>query len=267
MRYGLDFPPFGELSDPRTVAEVAAIAEAAGWDGVFVWDHILYREPVGEVGDTWTALAAIATATERVMLGPMVTPLPRRRPHVVARQAVALDQLSSGRFVLGAGLGLDRSGRELSAFGEELDDRRRAGLLDESLQIITGLWTGEPVTHTGPGYTVDDVVFRPRPVQSPRIPIWLAGRWPYRKPMRRAARFDGLFLIDIESPDQLEAARRTVETERGSVEGFTFVVQGRATSDPTPWENSGAAWWMTRTPFDTSAEAVLAVARAGPPAG
>ena len=153
------------------MAEAAAVAEGAGWDGVFVWDHIMYREPVTAAGDPWIGLAAMAAATTRVMLGPMVTPLARRRPQMVARQGAALDQLSSGRFILGAGLGLDRSGRELSAFGEELDDRKRAEMLDESLGIISGLWSGEPYTHEGPHYTVADVTFRPRPQQRPRPAI------------------------------------------------------------------------------------------------
>ncbi len=115
MRHGLFVAPFDGLSDPRVVARLAAECEAAGWDGIFVWDHVLYRPPVQAVADPWVVLAAAATATERVLIGPMVTPVARRRPHVLARQATSLDQLSGGRLVLGVGLGLDASGRELSA--------------------------------------------------------------------------------------------------------------------------------------------------------
>ena len=265
MRFGLDFPPFNELADPRLLAEIGATAEEAGWDGVFLWDHIMYRAPADAAGDPWIGLAAIAAATTDVAIGPMVTPLARRRPQIVARQCVALDQMSSGRFVLGAGLGLDRSGRELSAFGEEMDDRRRARMLDESLDLITALWSGEPVDHRGEHYLAQGVRFEPRPVQTPRIPIWLAGRWPYKNPIRRAARYDGLFLIDIEDPDQLREARGLVTAQRGSTDGFDFVVQGTTDEDPAPWSNGGATWWMTRTDYDTSAAAVMEVARRGPP--
>lgn len=264
-RFALDFPPFGELADPRSLAEVAVAAEEAGWDGVFLWDHIMYREPVTDAGDPWIGLAAIAAATERVMLGPMVTPLPRRRPQIVARQAAALDQLSNGRFVLGAGLGLDRSGRELSAFGEEANDKTRAAMLDESLQIIDGLWSGEPVTQTGDHYMADNVTFRPRPVQRPRPSIWLAGRWPNRRPMRRAARWDGLFLIDQSDPGELAEAAEHILQERGSLHGFDLVTHRPFGTDPAPWIDAGATWWVTETPYESTAAEVLEVAVAGPP--
>ena len=144
MKLGITLPPFGELADPRVVRDLAVAAEAAGWDGVFVWDHVDYRAPVEAVGDPWITMAAIAAATERVVTGPMVTPLARRRPHVVARELVALDLLAAGRLVFGVGLGLDGSGGELSRFGEETDDRRRATMLDEGLDLLTGLLSGEP---------------------------------------------------------------------------------------------------------------------------
>jgi alkanesulfonate monooxygenase SsuD/methylene tetrahydromethanopterin reductase-like flavin-dependent oxidoreductase (luciferase family) len=247
------------------MAELAAVAEGAGWDGVFVWDHIMYRDPVTHAGDPWIGLAAMATATESAMLGPMVTPLARRRPQMVARQGTALDQLSNGRFILGAGLGLDRSGRELSAFGEELDDRARAVMLDEALAIVAGLWSGEPYTHQGTNYTVEAVAFRPRPLQRPRPAIWLAGRWPYRRPIGRAARWDGLFMVDQTDPGQLEEAAGLVAAQRGTLDGFDLVISRPPGSDPTPWEAAGATWWLTQTPYDAAAAAVFAVAAAGPP--
>jgi alkanesulfonate monooxygenase SsuD/methylene tetrahydromethanopterin reductase-like flavin-dependent oxidoreductase (luciferase family) len=247
------------------MAELAAVAEGAGWDGVFVWDHILYREPVTQAGDPWIGLAAMAAATDRVVLGPMVTPLARRRPQMVARQGAALDQLSNGRFILGAGLGLDRSGRELSAFGEVLDDRARALMLDEALEIIGGLWSGDPYTHEGTHYKVDAVTFRPRPLQRPRPAIWLAGRWPYKRPIVRAARWDGLFMIDQTDPDQLEEAAALVAAQRGSLAGFDLVISRPPTSDPAPWAAAGATWWLTQTAYDSAAAAVFEVAAAGPP--
>jgi len=149
MRSGLFLPIFDALADPGVVARLAVEAEEAGWDGVFVWDHVRWREPVLEVADAWITLAAIAAATQAIRLGPMVTPLARRRPVKVARESATLDRLSRGRLTLGVGLGSDRSGKELSITGEELDDRRRAGMLDEALEILAAAWSGEPVHHRG----------------------------------------------------------------------------------------------------------------------
>jgi alkanesulfonate monooxygenase SsuD/methylene tetrahydromethanopterin reductase-like flavin-dependent oxidoreductase (luciferase family) len=264
VRFGLDFPLFGDLADPRLVAEIARDAESAGWDGVFVWDHIMYREPVTDAGDPWIAMAAILTVTESVVTGPMVTPLPRRRPQMVARQSVGLDLLGGGRFVLGVGLGLDSSGRELSAFGEELDDRTRAVMLDESLTIIDALWSGEPVDFAGRHHTVRDVTFLPRPVQRPRPPVWVAGRWPYKRPLRRAARWDGLFLIDEDSPEQLAEALAVVTEARGHLDGFAVVVNKPYGADPRPWHDAGATWFLTRSPYTIAAEEVRDMARSGP---
>ncbi|HSD80991.1 MAG TPA: LLM class flavin-dependent oxidoreductase, partial [Solirubrobacteraceae bacterium] len=165
-RRGIFLAPFGELADPRRVAALAARAEARGWDGFFVWDHIAYDPPVRAVADPWIVLAAVAGATERVRLGPLVTPLARRRVQKLARETATLDLLSGGRLVLGAGLGGDRGG-ELSAWGEERDPRLRARLLDAGLGRLAELWSGE---------------FEPRPLQRPRIPVWIAVRWPNRRP-------------------------------------------------------------------------------------
>jgi alkanesulfonate monooxygenase SsuD/methylene tetrahydromethanopterin reductase-like flavin-dependent oxidoreductase (luciferase family) len=151
-RAGIFIPPFNELADPRLVAELGVEAEEAGWAGFFVWDHVNYRQPAREIGDPWVALAAIATRTERIRIGALVTPLARRRPHIVARQTASLDLLSGGRLVFGAGLGGDGSGRERSAFDEELDDRLRAQMLDEALDVITALWTGQQLDHDGPHF-------------------------------------------------------------------------------------------------------------------
>jgi Luciferase-like monooxygenase len=145
---GRTIAPENELANPALVADLAAAAEEAGWHGVFVWDHVRWREPVVEVADPWITLTAIATASERVRIGPMVTPLARRRPVKVARETATLDRLSGGRLTLGVGLGNDHAGRELSITGEEIDGRRRARMLDESLQILTAAWSGEPVHPT-----------------------------------------------------------------------------------------------------------------------
>ena len=196
MRSGLWLPLFEELADPGMVASLAAEAEERGWHGVFVWDQLRWREPIRHVADPWITLAAIAAATEQVMLGPMVTPLARRRPTKVARETASLDVLSGGRLILGVGLGGDRFAGEFSKTGEELDDRVRGEMLDEALEILMAAWSGEPVNHRGRHYLVDDVQFLPRPVQRPRVPVWAAAFPGNVKPLRRAARYDGFFPVE-----------------------------------------------------------------------
>jgi alkanesulfonate monooxygenase SsuD/methylene tetrahydromethanopterin reductase-like flavin-dependent oxidoreductase (luciferase family) len=168
---GIFVAPFDELYDPNLLAELARDAEAKGFDGFFLWDHIRYRAPTRAVSDPWVGLSAIACATERILLGPLVTPLSRRRVQKLARETVTLDHLSRGRLVLGVGLGSDNNG-ELEPFGEVTDPRERARLLDDGLERLAELWGGE---------------FEPPPVQRPRIPVWVAGRWPNRRPVRSAA--------------------------------------------------------------------------------
>jgi alkanesulfonate monooxygenase SsuD/methylene tetrahydromethanopterin reductase-like flavin-dependent oxidoreductase (luciferase family) len=263
VRRGLTVPIFDELADPRALAELAAGAEAAGWDGFFVWDHVLYRPPTTSATDPWIALAAVATATERVAIGPMVTPLARRRPWIVARQAVALDHLSGGRFVLGLGLGLDASGNELSRFGEEVDDRRRAAMLDEGLVVLTRLLSGEEVVHHGERYDVE-ARFLPVPARPGGMPIWLAARWPNRRPVARALRHDGVFLIDTDDPSTLAGI---VEQAAALGRPFDVVVQHRDDhpADAAGWAGAGATWLLTTfDPFTvTLAQAGSAIA-AGP---
>jgi len=266
MRHALFLPLFDELADPAVVAGLALEAEQAGWDGVFVWDHIAYRAPVQEIADPWICLAAMAAVTERIRLGPMVTPLPRRRPAVVARQTASLDRLSAGRLVLGVGIGGDGA-REFSATGEQLDARVRGQLLDESLQILAAAWTGEPVRHRGRHYFVDDVSFRPTPVQRPGPPVWVAARYGNPAPLRRAARHDGVFPIQIEQPDQLAEVVAAVRGLRAADAGpFDVAVGGPAGTDPSGYEKAGATWWMTGfSPYGLRLDAVRTALRDGPP--
>jgi alkanesulfonate monooxygenase SsuD/methylene tetrahydromethanopterin reductase-like flavin-dependent oxidoreductase (luciferase family) len=249
MRVGLYFPLFDPLADPSVVARLAAEAEEAGWDGFFLWDHIRWREPVDAVGDTQVTLAAIASATERIRFGPMVTPLARRRPAKVARETVALDLQSGGRLTLGVGLGSDEFASEYSITGEELDDRRRARMLDEALEILEAAWSGEPVRHRGEHYTVDAMRFLPRPVQRPRIPVWVAGVAGKPKPMRRAARYDGFFPIKLESADQLAEIVARVgalreEAGRAADEPYEVIAELELGTDPEPYREAGATWWL-----------------------
>jgi len=266
VRHALYLPIFDELSDPVAVARLTAEAEAAGWDGVFVWDHLAYREPVTEVADPWIVLAAAATATERLRLGPMVTPLARRRPAKLIRETVTLDQLSGGRLTLGVGLGGDRS-RELSGTGEQTDDRERARMLDEALEVLEAGWTGDVVHHRGDHYVVDGVRFLPRPVQRPRIPIWVAVRGGNRRPLRRAARYEGVFPVEVHSPDLLAEVLAGIAEQRGDLTGYDVALGGSPGTDPAPFEAAGATWWLVDIDWQHPKLAdVTALTKAGPPA-
>jgi alkanesulfonate monooxygenase SsuD/methylene tetrahydromethanopterin reductase-like flavin-dependent oxidoreductase (luciferase family) len=272
MRSGLFVPIFDELADPALVARVSAEAEEAGWHGVFVWDHVQFRG-VREVADPWITLAAIAIATNRIRLGPMVTPLARRRPVKVARETATLDRLSGGRLTLGVGLGSDGYAQELSKTGEELDDRRRASMLDESLEILAAAWSGEPVHHRGEHYVVDGMRFLPRPVQRPGVPVWVAGYPGRAKPLRRAARHDGFFPINLERPDQLAeivadlTALRSDAGEEIEANAYDVVVALPPGVDPAPYAAAGATWWLVEFPWGaTSADQVRGLIRDGPAA-
>jgi alkanesulfonate monooxygenase SsuD/methylene tetrahydromethanopterin reductase-like flavin-dependent oxidoreductase (luciferase family) len=227
LRRGLFLAPFDELVDPWVLVELAVAAESRGWDGVFLWDHIVHRPPVRAVSDPWVVLSAIATRTEHLRLGPMVTPLSRRRVQKVARETVTLDHLSRGRFTLGVGLGSSNTA-ELEPYGEVVDPRERALLLDEGLGRLARFWGGE---------------FEPRPVQQPRIPVWVAGRWPKRRPLARALEWDGFFPIELPGPEALaELAGEIAEKRSGP---FDLVVEIDAGEDALPWAQAGATWVLT----------------------
>jgi alkanesulfonate monooxygenase SsuD/methylene tetrahydromethanopterin reductase-like flavin-dependent oxidoreductase (luciferase family) len=262
--------PFDELADPRIVARLAARAEERGWDGFFVWDHIVWSPPVRAVADPWVTLAAVAAVTERMRIGPMVTPLSRRRVQKLARETVTLDQLSGGRLVLGAGLGSDRHG-ELGPFGEAEDPRERARLLDAGLERLARYWDGE----LEPGPLLDaglerlaaywDGELEPGPLQRPRIPIWLASVWPRRRPLRRAARWDGVFPTELPSPEALAQLVSEIEAMRAPGGGpFDVVVSNPPGTDPGPWEAAGATWCLTGFGPQPTEAAVRAAIDAGP---
>jgi len=266
-RRGLFVPPFDVLADPRVVADLAVDAEEAGWDGFFLWDHLLYAAPVRAIADPWVCCAAVSARTTRLVLGPMVTPLSRRRPHVLARQAASLDLLSGGRLVLGFGLGDDGPLGELTRFGEESDPRTRAAMLDEGLDLLAALLSGTRVQHEGEHFTARDVELLPAATRPGGIPFWIAGRWPNRAPLRRAARWDGLFVIGTEGPDDVRAAREALEALRpaGSREKSDLVVRVQPGDEVAPWGEAGATWVLTQVgPYEMDLDAVRRVVRAGP---
>lgn len=285
VRFGLGVPNGGDFADPRRLVQLALDAEAAGWDGFFVWDHVIRRQPWAPMVDPWIALTAIAVATERMLIGPMVTPLPRRRTSVIARQTVTLDLVAAGRLRLGVGLGAPDD--EFTRFGEDADPSRRARILDESLEALQLLWSGEPVTFRGDHVTADGVQFLPRPVHG-TIPIWVAGGWPSGAPMRRAARHDGVWPVpkdrgaDLDL-DQFAECVTTVQRRRAELGradapfDACYTSTSPATTDFETVDRLGrlaeigaraamAPWWIETlddadTAFETHRQRVLA----GPP--
>lgn len=238
--------------DPRTVAGLANEAEAAGWDGVFYWDGICIG--AFDTYDPWVVMAAMAMRTERVRLGAMLTPPARRRPWKLAREAMTLDRLSGGRLVLPVGLGAVDDGG-FSKVGEPVDRKVRAGRLDESLEILTGLWSGKPFSYEGEHYRLEEMTFLPTPVQKPRVPIWVVGAWPSKKSMNRALRYDGLLAYTTRgevTPEDVREMRGYVEEKRGGGETFDIVVEGEtpgmnpeeAVSIVRPFTEAGATWWI-----------------------
>ena len=277
MKYAFDTPQFGPYADLRLLAELAHEAEDAGWDGFFLWDHLLVNWPE-TVADPWIALAAMATATRRILLGPIVTPMFRRHPWKLARETVTLDHLSGGRVVLGVGLGDDVFG-EIKTFDGPMDPKVRAAMLDEGLAILLGLWSGEKFSFEGTYWHVRDAQFLPTPIQKPRIPIWVAGTWPRKPPFRRAARYDGILPIsgDIETPlmpAQVRDLIAYIKKHRTTDAPFEVIQSGDTTGDDreqdraivAPYAEAGATWWFeSPLPWRTPLEKVRKRIRLGPP--
>jgi probable F420-dependent oxidoreductase len=271
VRYGICLANIGTYSDPSVPVRLAQAADASGWDGVFIWDHLAFAWGA-PAADPWTVLAAIATSTERVRLGTAVTPVARRRPHVLAHQVATLDNLSGGRVTFGAGLGGSTS--EFGKFGEPTDAKVRASMLDEGLGLLRRLWSGEEVTHHGEHYTVDGVTLAPTPVQDP-LPIWIGGNKPASQ--RRATRWDGWIPDSVYPPDagaSPEDVSRGLTLFRGLREGcspsdFDVAVIGETgRGDPRAYEEAGATWWLESVHDQRgSLEEMLALVQSGPPGG
>jgi alkanesulfonate monooxygenase SsuD/methylene tetrahydromethanopterin reductase-like flavin-dependent oxidoreductase (luciferase family) len=273
MRYGISLPTGHVCGDPAFVLELALLAEEAAWDGVFLEDYVVFHgDPRAPTCDTFAALAAIAVETEHVVLGTLVTPLTRRRPWVVARQAASIDRLSGGRMVLGVGLGDTGesvgSDASFTHFGEERDPRRRAEVLDEALAIVDGLLRGEPFSFRGTQFTIDDVTFLPPPVQRPRMPIWIGGSYPARGPTERALRWDGSCLYH-RAGRPLNAADVRDLRGRAGARPFDIMTGGWGRLDDPEAEReriravaaAGATWWGEYVPAADPDTMRAAVAR------
>jgi alkanesulfonate monooxygenase SsuD/methylene tetrahydromethanopterin reductase-like flavin-dependent oxidoreductase (luciferase family) len=259
LRFAVGVPNLREYADPRLIAALARETQDSGWDALFVWDHLADADPAVPATDPWIAIAAAAARTDTLRLGVMVTPLARRRPWKLARESVAMDLLCDGRFHLGVGLGGDGEA-EFAAFGEDASARGRAERLDEGLEILCRLWSGKPVAFAGDHYTVQ-AQFTPVPVQQPRIPIWVGGAWPNRRPFRRAARFDGVFPIrlglghtEMMDPQELAEVIAYVAEHRPHGEPFDVVYEGLTDGvdrgadreKVDRYRAAGLTWWVEK---------------------
>jgi len=254
---GVAVPNFGE--EPAGLIELGVAAEDAGFDGFFLWDHIVFsnRGDGPPIIDPWLVLGVVAARTSRIKLGTMITPVPRRRPWQLARQTASLDRLSDGRLILGVGIGSPAYG-DFGIFHEPSGDRVRADMLDEGLDVLNGLWSGEPFSYTGQHFTVDPVRFTPAPVQRPRVPVWVGGVLPATRPIARAARWDGVVPIrfaerSLIRPSAADIAdvRDRVTASRGSADGYDVVVWAEVAAEPgeipalaAPYQEAGATWWI-----------------------
>ncbi len=276
-KYGLHVPNFGKSAHPETLAKLALEAEKAGWDGFFIWNHIVEWEQRVPIYDPFTSLAAIAINTARIRLGTTVTPLPRLKPWEAARQTVSLDHLSHGRLTLGVGLGVKES-CDYERFGESADNKVLAEKLDESLDIITGLWSGRSFNHSGKHYRLGETTFLPRPVQRPRIPIWVGGFWPRKAPFKRAVKWDGVVPLklpeELLEPDDLRKITEYVKKHRATRAKFDIVNIGWTTGKNqakdrekvAPFFEAGMTWWLEGVYMDRdSPREMLRRIRLGPP--
>ncbi len=277
MKFGLHAPTV----EPHDLIRLAEAAEESGWDGLFPWDLIWGI-------NVWVSLAAAAVKTERLRLGPIITPLSRRRPWAVASEVMTLDRLSHGRAVLMVGLGAALEAPPHDWFarvGEVTDRKTRAEMVDESLDIIDGLWQGQPFSYEGQHYHLRDVDFTPTPVQQPRVPIWCVGAWPRPKSMQRVLRCDGILpavmkpeggFADI-TPDDIRAIQAYVDERRTLTTPFDIVMEGETPGDDQaaaaaqvrPFAEAGVTWWLENiwaTPMqEGGVEGMLRRIRQGPP--
>lgn len=228
IKYGIVTPNIGKFyGSIDNLVNISQKMETAGWHGHFIWDWILgSKDPIHQIADPWIALTAMASRTKKIKLGTTITPIPRRRPWKLARETVSLDRFSKGRLILGVGLGFPPE-EEFAAFGEESDIKIRAKKMDEGLDVLLGLWSGKKFSYNGEYYKIDNVTFLPKALQTPRIPIWGAGTWPYKKPFIRSAKLDGVVPLDnddfIPTPKTLLEIISFIKEHRPNMRNFDIV--------------------------------------------
>jgi alkanesulfonate monooxygenase SsuD/methylene tetrahydromethanopterin reductase-like flavin-dependent oxidoreductase (luciferase family) len=275
VRFGVFLPPFAEFAEPKRVVALAKQTEAAGWDGFFLWDHML-AFPGMAVADPWVLMAAVASVTQRIRLGALVTPLPRRRPWVLSRQMATLDQLCEGRLIGGIGLG-DDGWSEFSSFGEAVDPVIRGAMLDEALELLQRFLTGEPVSYDGRHYTVHSPALLPTSWQRP-LPLWGAVRWPNQKPLARIARLQGCFPIfhtagSLPPPDPADIrGLRSALLDRGASADIDIAVRCALSAEEpasvletvATLEASGVTWMLEAIAPGADPEVVSRIVQQGP---
>ncbi|HEY7416648.1 MAG TPA: LLM class flavin-dependent oxidoreductase [Ktedonobacteraceae bacterium] len=280
MQYGFVL----SQGDVHSIPEMAQEAEEVGWDGAFIPDCIAIETPTvpPQPGyDPWIMLALMVARTQHIRLGTLLTPPSRRRPWKLARETITLDQASHGRLILPVGLGAAADDAGFYSVGEVMDTKGRAQLLDETLEILTGLWSGQPFHYDGKHYHIQNMTLLPAPVQSPRIPIWVVGVWPRMKSMQRVLRYDGLLpqKFDPEgtresvTPEDLRAMKRSIDEQRTLATPFDIIIQGetpgndqdRAHAIVSEWRDAGATWWIEAHWEATSIDEVRTRIRQGPP--
>jgi alkanesulfonate monooxygenase SsuD/methylene tetrahydromethanopterin reductase-like flavin-dependent oxidoreductase (luciferase family) len=278
MKFGINIPNFGYFGEPQNITYLSELVEKSGWDGLFIWDHV-QAFPEWHRGlpfiDPWIALSIISMKTEKIFLGPYITPLPRRRPWQVYRQATSIDHLSKGRLMLGFGIGTPEF--DFSSFGDTSDPKIKGEMLDEALEIINKFQTQEPFSYNGKYYNLNDVLLNPGPYKK-KIPIFIAGQWPNKKPMRRAAKFDGVVPIsstwpEYLSPDEINELHQYIVSHRTRDDPIEIMVGGITPSDKSEgksiikkYEKVGMTWWSEdinaiRGPIDELIERI----ETGPP--
>ena len=275
LQFGVYLPDFGRGIPPRALVELAGEAEDYGWDGFFLWDHMVEWNRHTPVYDAFTCLAAIATNTKHIRIGTAVTPIPFLKPWIIARETITLDHLSSGRLILGVGLG-GKGSCDYERFGESGDNRVLAEKLDESLDIISGLWSGKQFRYAGKHYVLKDPVFLPHKIQKPRIPTWVAGYWPRKGPFRRAAKWDGVIPLrfpgNLLEPNEVRTVVEYIKTLRGNADDFAVAIIGSTMNQRRDIEkverfaSAGMTWWFENLYAKRdSFESMRRLIRLGPP--
>ncbi len=276
MKFGFVFP----RANVFEAIKFAKTAEETGWDAFFVW------EPTYGI-DAWVTLAAIAVETKKIRLGTLLSPPSRMRPWKLASEVITLDILSHGRITLSVGLGAIDTGFE--ELGEKTDLKTRAELLDESLDIMDGLWTRDMSNYKGKHYNIKNL-FRsdffkrhppPQPIQNPHIPIWVVGAWPYEKSMKRAIQYEGIIptiknkqgqFEDI-TPEHIIEIKAYVQENRSKKAPFDIIVEGKSPGDDSkesmsiikPFAEAGATWWIESDWTTNNLEELIKRVKYGPP--
>ncbi|MHA2032522.1 MAG: LLM class flavin-dependent oxidoreductase [Candidatus Kariarchaeaceae archaeon] len=279
MKFGLYFPNFGNFFGfAENYTMLAELAEESGWDGLFIWDHILGsgRKSPPTV-DPWVALTVMASNSTKIKVGTTVTPLPRRRPWKLARETVSIDHLSKGRLILSVGLG-EPLAIEYGAFGEEKNPRILGEKLDESLDILQGLWSGEEFSYSGKHYQINNVQFLPESYQQPRIKIWVGGQWNYKKPFIRGAKYDGMFPLKKGfrgkfSDKEISDLYKFLESRRQTMENYDLVTLAGTSGNNTKEDyekisylsEKGFTWALEYLGGSFTSKKVMDKIKTGPP--